>query len=149
MPHIIIDGYNFIRRVPRFMAAESEGLAEGRYALLIALEEYAAAHGYRVTVVFDAGSRPKGIGDDFPRKDKFAGIDIIYSERGQSADTAIVLFLGSLKKERERGEEWPEDGEIVVTDDFDIKDDVRGLGTFVKSTDELFEAMENKERLSY
>lgn len=149
MPHLIIDGYNFIRRIPTFLAAEDEGLEEGRYALLLALEEYAAMQGYRVTVVFDAGARPSHMDDGFPREEKFAGIDIIFSERGQSADTAIVKLLGEIREERKEGRAYPDDGEIVVTDDFGIRDDALESGAFVKSSEQLFEAMENKERLSY
>jgi predicted RNA-binding protein with PIN domain len=149
MPHLIIDGYNFIRRVPRFVEAEREGLQSGRYALLLALEEYAARWGYRVTVVFDGGSRPAHMDAEFPREDKFAGIDIIYSERGQSADTAIVRFLESQRKARERGEAHPDDGDIVITDDFGIRDDALGCGAFVKSTEELFEAIEGDEHLKF
>ncbi len=149
MPHIIIDGYNFIRRVPRFLKAEGEGLEEGRYALLAALEEYAAGCGYRVTVVFDGGARPAHIDADFPREDKFAGIDIVYSDRGQSADTAIAEMLVSLGKERRDGSAYPGDGEIVVTDDLGIRDEAIEKGAFVKSTEELMEAMEQKKRLAF
>ncbi len=149
MPHLIVDGYNFIRRVPRFLAAEGEGLEEGRYAFLLALEEYAAMLGYRVTVVFDAGARPEHMDEGFPREEKFAGIDIVFSERGQSADTAIVKLLHKIREERKEGRAYPDDGEIVVTDDFGIRDDVLEKGAFVKSTDDLFRAMEEKERLSY
>ena len=149
MPHLIIDGYNFIRRIPTFLAAEDEGLEEGRYALLLALEEYAAMQGYRVTVVFDAGARPGHMDEGYPREEKFAGIDIIFSERGQSADTAIIKLLHEIGKERKEGRAYPDDGEIVVTDDFGIRDDALENGAFVKSTEDLFRAMEKKERLSY
>lgn len=149
MPHLIIDGYNFIRRVPRFVEAEREGLESGRYALLLALEKYAARWGYRVTVVFDGGSRPAHMDVESPREDRFAGIDIIYSERGQSADTAIVGLLESQRKARERGEAYPDDGDIVITDDFGIRDDALGCGAFVKSTEELIEAMEEVKRLRF
>jgi len=149
MPHLIVDGYNFIRRVPRFLKAEGEGLEEGRYALLIALEEYAAAQGYRVTVVFDAGTRPIHMEEEFQREERFAGIDIVFSKRGESADTAIVNLLGRMRAERREGMAYPDDGEIVVTDDFGIRDEALEKGAFVKSPEDLFLAMEKKEKLSY
>ena len=149
MPHIIVDGYNFIRRIPHFVEAEREGLESGRYALLIALEEYASRWGYRVTVVFDGGSRPAHMDEDLPREDKFAGIDIIYSERGQSADTAIVSFLEASRRAREQGIADPDESDIVITDDFGIRDEALGCGAFVKSTQELFEAMEEEKRLGF
>jgi len=149
MPHLIVDGYNFIRRVPLFLKAEAGGLEEGRYALLLALEEYASGQGYRVTVVFDAGTRPAHMSEDFPREERFAGIDIVFSERGESADTAIVKLIGRMRAERREGVAYPDDGEIVVTDDFGIRDEALENGAFVKSPDELFRAMEKKERLRY
>lgn len=149
MPHIIVDGYNFIRRIPYFLAAEGKGLEEGRHALLLSLEEYAAAIGYRVTVVFDAGARPAHMDEGFPREERFAGIDIIFSEKGQSADAAIVKLLDEIRKGRKEGMAYPDDGEIVVTDDLGIKDEALESGAFVKSPDELFDAMEKKEKLRY
>lgn len=149
MAHIIVDGYNFIRRVPRFSRREGEGLQEMRYAMLLELEEYAAKTGYAVTVVFDGGSRPTHMSPDFPREERFAGIDVIYSDRGQSADTAILDLIRSLRDERRKGtsEQW--DGEVVVTDDYGIRDEAIEEGAFVKSSEELFEAMEEGQRLSF
>jgi predicted RNA-binding protein with PIN domain len=149
MPHIIVDGYNCIRRIPRFLSAESRGLESGRYALLIALEDYAARHGYEVTVVFDGANRSASFHADVPRQDTFAGIDILFSGRGQSADAAIIELVQTIRREIEAGERTPGGGEIVVTDDFGIRDEVIELGAFVKSTAELFAAMESGERLLY
>lgn len=149
MAHIIVDGYNFIRRIPRFLAAEGEGLEEGRYAILLALEEYAALWGYRVTVVFDGGSRPAHMGSEYPREEKFAGIDILFSEKGQSADKVIFELMAALKEERAQGVAWPEGGEVVVTDDFEIRDEALECGAFIKSSMDLFEAMEEKRRLTF
>jgi len=148
MAHIIVDGYNFIRRVPRFLEAEGRSLEEGRYELLLALEEYAAGHGYRVTVVFDGGSRPAHMGPELPRREKFAGIDIIFSDMGRSADSEIMELIAKLREQRARGEGWPEGGEIVVSDDLEIRDHALELGAFTKSTEDLIDAMEGKMRLS-
>lgn len=150
MPHIIIDGYNLIRRVPRFLRAENEGLEAGRTELLFAIEDYAAALGYRVTVVFDGANRPLHLGPNVPRTDRFAGIDIIYSDRGESADSAIIRLLHELREARLAGEAGcDDDAEIVVSDDLGIRDDAIENGAFAKSTSELISAMQSKKRLSF
>lgn len=117
--------------------------------MLIALEEYATIHGYAVTVVFDGGSRPLSFEGELPHRDAFAGIDIVFSKRGQSADAAIVELVRKIRREIETGERTPEEGEIVVTDDFAIRDEVIEIGAFVKTPAELFDAMERGEGLRY
>ncbi|MFA4875475.1 MAG: NYN domain-containing protein [bacterium] len=149
MPHIIVDGYNIIRRAPRFLFAEQEGLESGRYALLLELEQYSALYGYRVTVVFDGGGRPPHLGPSVSRSERFAGIDIIFSDRGESADEAIIRLIKEQKEERKTGGRACDDGEIVITDDFDLRDEAIENGAFVKFTDELLEAMKEKRRLAF
>lgn len=148
MLHIIVDGYNIIRRIPSFLSAEKQGLETGRFALLLDMEEYAALFGYRVTVVFDAGKKPSHLGPETASEERFAGIDIVFSGRGQSADAAIVRLIKELKERRKNGVEPSDASEIVVSDDFGIRDEVFELGAFVKSTEELYKAMKEKKQLA-
>jgi predicted RNA-binding protein with PIN domain len=149
MTHLIIDGYNVIRRVPSFLRAEREGLESGRSTLLLALEDYASAHGYGVTVVFDGGSRPREFMPALARQERFAGIDLIFSERGETADTAIVRLVEERRSARQQGIEHCEGDDIVVSDDYAIRDEVLEHGAFVMAVQELFKAMQQKQRLHY
>jgi predicted RNA-binding protein with PIN domain len=147
MAHIIVDGYNIIRRVESFLAAEREGIESGRFALLLALEEYAARFGYRVTAVFDGGGRPSHLGAGTPREERFAGIDVVFSGRGESADAAILRLLQDLREKRTAGDGPCDAAEIVVSDDYAIRDEAIEFGAFIKSTDDLFRAMQGQKRL--
>ncbi len=149
MPHIIVDGYNIIRRIPHFLSAERKGLESGRYALLLALEEYAAAFGYRVTVVFDAGGRPLHLDAAVPRAEKFAGIDIIFSARGESADTAIEKLLAEIRNAKSDGLVPFDEAQVVVSDDLAIRDVAIEHGAFARSADELFDSMKAGKRLFF
>ncbi len=144
MATLIIDGYNAIRRIERFLAAEKGGLEAGRDALLMALEAYGAATGMEIIVVFDGGGRPAG-DEALGRATSFAGVDVIYSGRGQSADFEIDRILKTYAKERKQN---PYDL-ILVTDDFGIRDDAMGCGAFVASPDDLDRAMMEGRALPY
>jgi predicted RNA-binding protein with PIN domain len=148
MAHIIVDGYNFIRCTPLFLEEEREGLKRGREALLIALEAYGARNSYRITAVFDGGGRPGYENDRLPVKDKFAGIDVVFSRRGQSADDAIleILDLSSENAEFALGEVSET---IVVTDDLGLKDEAIARGSYVKSALDLFISMQEGRPIEY
>jgi len=143
MTRIIVDGYNAIRRIPRLIEAESEGLEQGRVALLMALEEYGSKTGFDITVVFDAGGRPAD--DALGGMEKFAGVDVIYSERGRSADMEIERILQEHARERF---EDPCDL-ILATDDLSLKDEALHSGAFCVSQIELAAAMKSGKRISY
>ncbi|MBN1282460.1 MAG: NYN domain-containing protein [Proteobacteria bacterium] len=144
MARLIVDGYNVIRRIDRFLSAEEKGLEEGRFALLLALEEYGAKTGFDITVVFDGGARPPD--HDSPGgTDRFAGVDVIFSERGKTADFEIERLLR--RHARQRLED-PCDV-ILVTDDMGIRDCAIGSGAFVASPGELDRAMEAGVKLAY
>ena len=144
MARLLVDGYNAIRRIERLLEAELGGLEAGRDALLLALEEYGAATGMEITVVFDAGGRPPE-GDALQSRERFAGVDVIYSRRGQSADFEIERMLDDYSKERK---ESPYDL-ILVTDDLGLKDAAIGCGAFVASPRELERAMDESCPLPY
>jgi len=83
--HIIIDGYNLIRQSDVLRLHERQGLESGRKALVHLLAGYRRDRGHRITVVFDGwlGGSPQ------EERDREAGIDIIYSRRGEKADEVI------------------------------------------------------------
>jgi len=144
MTHLLIDGYNVIRRIDRFLEAEREGLRAGREALLMELEAYGAATGLAITVVFDGGGRPAG-DDSLEGRERFAGVDVVYSGRGRSADFEIHLMLMEHARERTKD---PHDL-VLITDDFGLRDEAMGLGAFVSSPARLDEAMRSGGKLPY
>lgn len=141
----MIDGYNMIRRIPHFKMVEREGLESGRDALLLELERYGAAHGYSITVVFDGSGRPSPESGPLPHRESFAGIDVVFSEKGQTADDAMILMVGELRSNRL---ENPVDI-VVVSDDYGIRDAAILEGAFVRSPWDLFGAMKEGRPLFY
>lgn len=91
---IIIDGYNYIRQTDlrRF---ENISLEKGRDELIRRLAVYKKARGHKITVVFD------GIigGSHSEERDRTAGISIIFSRRGETADEVIKRIIRNSAEE--------------------------------------------------
>lgn len=83
--HLVIDGYNLIRQSAMLSAQEELSLELGRDALLERLRQYKRVRRHRTTVVFDAANKPLLAEERKRRK----GIRVIYSGRGETADTVI------------------------------------------------------------
>lgn len=103
--HIIIDGYNLIRQSPELSRIDSHDLQAGREALIDLLAGYKKIKAHKMTVVFD-GTRAPGF---TPARDRQKGIAVVFSRRGQTADTVIKNMAA---RERE--------GSLVVSSDRDI-----------------------------
>jgi predicted RNA-binding protein with PIN domain len=104
--HLIVDGYNVIRQSPRLQFLDVMDLQAGREALLELLAHYRRRSHHQITVVFDGWQR----GDLKESRDRYEGILIIYSRRGERADEVIKRLLS---QERERS--------LVVTSDREIQ----------------------------
>jgi uncharacterized protein len=104
--HLIVDGYNVIKQSPRLQLLEGLDLQAGREALLELLALYRSRSHHQITVVFDGWQR----GDLKETRDRYQGILIIYSRRGERADEVIKRLLN---QERERA--------LVVTSDREIQ----------------------------
>jgi predicted RNA-binding protein with PIN domain len=130
MAFIVIDGYNVIRNLDRFMRAEADSLESGRTSLLMEVEEFGAGSGHLITVVFDGGGYPNQ--DEVMDSESFAGVDVLFSRRGRSADDEIV---GLIDRQRRiaSGEGEPVDV-VVVTDDGMLRSDATSRGAFVLPT---------------
>ena len=100
--HIIVDGYNLIRQSDVLRLHERQSLEAGRKALVHLLAGYRKTRGYRITVVFDGWLS----GPPQEECDREAGVDIIYSRRGEKADEVIKRLA------RKRTDEM-----IIVTSD--------------------------------
>jgi predicted RNA-binding protein with PIN domain len=84
--HVIIDGYNLIRRTPRHADLERRSLETARRSLLDRLVVYKRATGHRLTIVFD------GVvgGDVVESRVRDRGVDVVYTPRGITADETIA-----------------------------------------------------------
>jgi predicted RNA-binding protein with PIN domain len=105
--HIIVDGYNLIRQSDVLRLHERQSLEAGRKALVHLLTGYRRARGHRITVVFDGWLS----GPAQEERDREAGIDIIYSRRGEKADEVIKRLA------RQHADET-----IIVTSDRPVMD---------------------------
>jgi predicted RNA-binding protein with PIN domain len=110
---IIIDGYNLIRQSPYFSALDRQDIASGRKALLDRLAVYKSVRGHRITVVFDG----TGTAGFIRHRDRRKGIEVIYSNIGESAD-AVITNLARRKREKA----------LVVSSDREVIDACSGCG---------------------
>ncbi len=117
--HIIIDGYNFIRRSDCLSVLDNLDLQYGREGLLESLGTYNQKKPHRITVVFDAANEP----NTMERKNYRNGIEIRFSPRGESADTVIKNMV---RQEREKA--------LVVSSDREVTDYCSSQGAAVLSS---------------
>jgi predicted RNA-binding protein with PIN domain len=105
--HLIVDGYNLIRQSDRLQLLDAMDLQTGREALLEMLAHYRRRSHHQITVVFDGWQR----GDLKESRDRYQGLLIIYSRRGERADEVIKRLL---HQERQRA--------LVVSSDREIQE---------------------------
>jgi predicted RNA-binding protein with PIN domain len=86
MAHIVIDGYNLIRQSPDLSIKDALSLEKGRNALVRQLSAYKKLKGHQITVVFDAQFTTNLQIEEFSQ----AGIRLLFSEGGQTADDVIL-----------------------------------------------------------
>jgi len=114
--HLIIDGYNLL-------GAQSAAKSEmARESLLHDLSAYRHRKGHPLTVVFDGWQQ----GDSVEHRDHRAGVQVIYSRRGEKADQVIQRLA------REYGSDC-----AVVSSDHEIVATARAYGATVM-TAQLF-----------
>ncbi len=123
--HIIVDGYNVIRRLPALADRERRSLEAGRTALIDRLARYRRITGHRLTVVFDGVEA----GWYEEQRTRERGVEVVYTARGTRADDTIVRIA----RDASRG------AVVVVTADREVARQVaRGGGAVVSP--EAFEA---------
>lgn len=93
--HIIIDGYNLIRRSPELSRLDRQDIASGREALVARLAAYRKLKPHRITVVFDGAQAPAFAA----ARNQVKGVEIVFSRDGQPADAVIVRMA---RQEREK-----------------------------------------------
>ncbi len=124
---LIVDGYNVIRNNERYAHLgidyeSGEGWNKARETLINDAAQLAQEHYERCTVVFDAAGNPDSTGVPVRK----AGIDVVFSPAGVSADSVIERLAHDA---RERGFEV-----VVVSSDFTIQATVFGGGVATLSS---------------
>jgi len=104
--HIIIDGYNLIRQSGELSIVDRQDLQLGRESLLEMLAAYKRIKHHRITVVFD-GTDAYSL---FSQRDQVKGIAVLFSRKGESADTVIKRLAA---KEKEQSLIVSSDREVV------------------------------------
>ena len=111
--HIIIDGYNLIRRSSLLSTLDQQDIQLGREALLHALSSYKRIKHHMITVVFDGTHAPPLS----HHKDRVKGIKVKFSRSGETADTVIKRMAA---RDREKA--------LVVSSDLDIVNFAASMG---------------------
>lgn len=91
---MIVDGYNIINNWPDLVKLKDESFDHSRDHLLDILSNYRALMGNKVIVVFDA-HQVKGGSE---KRETIAGVDVIYSKEGETADMVIERIVSNLPK---------------------------------------------------
>jgi hypothetical protein len=131
--HIIVDGYNLIRRSSDMAPLDQADPELGRERLLDRLAGYKRVKGHRITVVFDGGAQ----NSVFDSKGQEKGIGIRFSRHGESADAVIKRMAG---KERERA--------LVVSSDREVAQYSASRGAAVIGSAEFEEKLAMAEYFS-
>ena len=105
--HIIIDGYNLIRRSDGLSDLDRKDIQLGREALLDMLAAYKRLKNHKITVVFDGTNAPFFS----QHQDRINGILVKFSRKGESADMVIKRMI---ETEKEKA--------LIVSSDRDIVD---------------------------
>ena len=116
--HLIVDGYNLLGATRRL----SDRLESARENLLRVLAAYRHRKDHSITVVFDGWQQ----GQPMEQREQRAGVQVIYSKRGEKADQVIQRLV------RQYGSDC-----AVVTSDHEIINVARSHGAFVMEAQEF------------
>lgn len=120
--HLLIDGYNIIKR-NAFDTADIEG---ARRRLIDELSRYGRERQIRITVVFDAA----GGSSTSRQREGHRGVEVVYTRRGETADDVIVEAIRARRA-----------GLVVATSDRAIIDEAKGHGVPFITPDRLAAAL--------
>ena len=111
--YLIIDGYNLIHKIPPLLQASRSSIDFARDELINMVGSYCDYYNTEGIIVYDGNQSKRTVEDGNPT--------VIYSKRGESADTVIESLVYKLK-----------DKAVVrvVTDDRVISNMVTGMGAF-------------------
>ncbi len=95
-PQYIVDGYNFIHKIPRFAKALRESLERSRNELILFIRGYQSAKKINITLVFDGAD--VGIVD--PAHQSSLRLKIFYSNSPEKADPLIKRLIKKTKNKK-------------------------------------------------
>lgn len=122
--HLLVDGFNVIRRDPQLSDAENRNFYGAQDLLIDRLNRYRRGTSHRITVVFDGRQGP----NTFRSRMRKGEIEVIYSSRGETADEVIADLVAHAAER---------DAYKVVTADRDLAHTCRTLGVDIVAPDEL------------
>jgi predicted RNA-binding protein with PIN domain len=120
--HLIIDGYNLLAATGSVPRTENLYSGMARESLLRDLAAYRQRKGHALTVVFDGWQQ----GQPIERREHRAGVQVVYSKRGERADQVIQRLA------REYGSDC-----AVVSSDHEIVNAAKAYGAFVMGAQEF------------
>lgn len=132
--YLVVDGYNIINDWKVLNKLKEENLEHARDKLLEYLAEYQSFNGQRTVIVFDA-HLVKG-GQEF--REKFLGIDVIYTKEGEIADLVIESLVQQLVNDRHVV--------TVATSDWVEQRIILGQGAYRLSARELWNQIEDNKK---
>lgn len=121
---IIVDGYNIIFKDPNYQKIKDASLELARVKLIEDLANYRAYTGHDVKIVFDAAAQDSKGG----RKGNVLGVEIIFTKKGQSADSVIESIAFKANADRTV---------IVATSDYSLQRVVFSKGAYRRTPKEL------------
>lgn len=130
MDILIVDGYNVINAWPELNKLKETNLDQARERLIQWLASYAGYKGLEVIIVFDA-HMAKG---NHLRRSEGTGVQVVFSEEGETADSVIEKLVYSYKNMEKRTV-------FVATGDFAEQLTVLAGGAFRVSIRELQSAV--------
>jgi uncharacterized protein len=120
--HLLIDGYNLLGASGAVARTSNLHSDMARESLLRDLASYRQRKGHALTVVFDGWQQGRPI----ESREHRAGVQVIYSKRGERADQVIQRLA------REYGSDC-----AVVSSDREIVDAAKAHGAFVMGAEEF------------
>lgn len=126
--HYYLDGYNFIFTCD----LDSENIQKSRKMLLDWLHNLVSQHNIHLTVVFDAGRQ-----DDHAKRSHYHCIEVLFSGKGETADTLLLNVIES-KKDKSRC--------VLVTSDKQLQRIAGHLHINCESVHTFLKKFERKEK---
>ena len=117
---VLVDGYSLLHNWPQLAPGRPRHSERARAELIQVLTRYHDATGTPITVFFDGAGAPAGAA----RRQTAAGLEVLFSRRGQTADQLIERAAHRFNAYGEV---------LVVTDDRAERETVSGLGGAVAS----------------
>lgn len=123
--HLLVDGYNLLLRGQAALPWHSD-LEQAREQLLSRLAAYRKLKRHKITLVFDS----QYVAPLAEQRERVAGVQVVYTRFGETADTAILRRARELK-----------DAAVVITSDNALAESVRRVGATQVSSEEFSERL--------